>query len=127
MTEKLKVRIELMKWDSYENSQWLQKLNSHLQKELEVTSDLEMTKDVKNAMDGGLAMAISIASLALTALGTLFEIIKFHIEQKRDETLTIVGDGYTREISGLTKDEVEAIARDIEAKNLRELVIKVGD
>jgi hypothetical protein len=127
MTETLAVRIELTKEISHADSQWLQRVDSHVRQELEVESKLQMTEKEENAMSGGMAVAIAIAGLAVTALGTLFEIIKFYIEQKRNQTLTIVGDGYSRQVSQLTKDEVEAIVSDIEARQLSELLVRVGD
>jgi hypothetical protein len=70
------------------------------------------TADVKGVKDGGLTVAIALASLTLSAISTLVTVLSYWTSRKPDYSVTLKSRGATFQLSGLDKNGV----RDVVAK-----------
>ena len=70
------------------------------------------TADVKGVKDGGLTVAIALASLTLSAISTLVTVLSYWTSRKPDYSVTLESRGATFQLSGLDKNGV----RDVVAK-----------
>lgn len=126
MKNSIDIRIESRDDDRIVTDKMLQELRIEIRKELDVVTKLESSHTQKHSMGVDAVTAVAILGLSLNALNVFFGILRFFLEKKRySEKIIITGENYERVIEGLTRQEAEAIIKDIEKKELSDLVVKI--
>jgi hypothetical protein len=136
MTNEVNFRIEIVVDEVDDkviaNSQWLSDLSAELQRELEIPCQVEKIRSPEDTQAGDIVIAVGILNLSIAALGIMWSIIKMRrcgsitLEKTlKDGTKIVVAKG------NLTDDELkkyeERILQDVEAKQLRDFIIRVGN
>ena len=71
--------------------------------------------DVKGVKDGGLTVAIALASLTLSAISTLVTVLSHWTSRKPDYSVTLESRGATFQLSGLDKNGVRDVVGKLKA------------
>jgi hypothetical protein len=136
MTNEVNFRIEIVVDEVDDkviaNSQWLSDLSAELQRELEIPCQVEKIRSPEDTQAGDIVIAVGILNLSIAALGIMWSIIKMRrcgsitLEKTlKDGTKIVLAKG------NLTDDELkkyeERILQDVEAKQLRDFIIRVGN
>lgn len=136
MTNEVNFRIEIVVDEVDDkviaNSQWLSDLSAELQRELEIPCQVEKIGSPEDTQAGDIVIAVGILNLSIAALGLMWSIVKMRrrggitLEKiLKDGTKIVVAKG------NLTDDELkeyeEEILQDVEAKQLRDFIIRVGN
>ncbi len=126
MAEEINIRIEVTDEPTPSSSQLLQDLRTKLQQKLEVRCTTEKIPGPANSM-GDITVAIEILGLAISMLNTAIVLTTLYRQQRQRQNITIEGNNYTRHISNHTKEEIDEIISEIKEKELKDIILKVGD